>query len=58
MGISRDYECLDCNVNFQITVEPDKPEETIRELYPDAAEAINKGLDECPFCGGVLEEGI
>lgn len=57
MGISKTYNCLRCHVYFEVTVEPDKDEETIRSQYPNSAEAIDKGLEACPFfCEGELEE--
>ena len=56
MGISKLYACLECHVEFKITVESDKDEELIRDQYPSAAKAIDAGIDECPFCGGRIEE--
>lgn len=56
MGISKLYVCLECHVEFKITVESDKDEKTIRDQYPTSAKAINEGLTECPFCAGNIEE--
>jgi DNA-directed RNA polymerase subunit RPC12/RpoP len=56
MGISKLYACLECCVEFKITVESDKDEKIIRDQYPNSAEAIDAGIDECPFCGGRIEE--
>ena len=56
MGISKLYACLECCVEFKITVESDKNEELIRDQYPNSAKAIDEGLDECPFCACGLRE--
>ena len=56
MGISKLYVCLECHIEFKIIVESDKDEETIRDQYPTSAKAIDLGLDECPFCGGSIDE--
>lgn len=53
MGISKSFDCLDCHVFFTVTVEKDKPEDIIRDQFPNSAEALEK-LDECPFCGGEI----
>lgn len=58
MGISKFYECIGCHIQFAITVEPDKDEKSIREHFSDSANAIDKGLDECPFCACGLREII
>lgn len=56
MGISKSYQCSRCHIEFTITVEADKDEQTIRNQYPTSASAIDNGLDECPFCGNDIFE--
>ena len=55
MGISKLYVCLECHIEFKITVESDKDEKTIKDQYPDSAAAL-EDLDSCPFCMGDIEE--
>ena len=45
---SKLFHCQDCDIDFEVTVEPDKP------LTKDREEWL-KWVDICPVCGETVE---